>query len=51
MLELAARYRVPIVEDDTYRELALTGGRASASLFTLDSARTGGDPHQQLFQM
>ena len=27
LLELAARYRVPIVEDDTYRELALTGRR------------------------
>ena len=37
MLELAARYRVPIVEDDTYRELALTG-TPPPSLFTLDEA-------------
>jgi len=36
LLELAARYRVPIVEDDTYRELALTGAPPPPSLFTLD---------------
>ncbi len=36
MLELAARYRVPIVEDDTYRELALTGPPTPPSLFVLD---------------
>jgi DNA-binding transcriptional MocR family regulator len=40
MLELAARYRVPIVEDDTYRELALTGPPPPPSLFTLDEAHT-----------
>jgi 2-aminoadipate transaminase len=39
-LELAARYRVPIVEDDTYRELALTGPAPPPSLFTLDEAHT-----------
>ena len=38
MLELAARYRVPIVEDDTYRELALTGAPPPPSLFALDEA-------------
>ena len=38
MLELAARYRVPIVEDDTYRDLALTGPPPPPSLFTLDEA-------------
>jgi DNA-binding transcriptional MocR family regulator len=38
MLELAARYRVPIVEDDTYRDLALTGPPPPPSLFTLDDA-------------
>jgi DNA-binding transcriptional MocR family regulator len=37
LLELAARYRVPIVEDDTYRELALTAP-SPPSLFTLDEA-------------
>jgi DNA-binding transcriptional MocR family regulator len=36
LLELAARYRVPIVEDDTYRELALTAAAPPPSLFTLD---------------
>src|SRR5262249_8344203 len=36
LLELAARYRVPIVEDDTYRELALTAASTPPSLFTLD---------------
>src|SRR5438874_5288736 len=36
LLELAARYRVPIVEDDTYRELALTGPPTPPSLFVLD---------------
>src|SRR5436853_578793 len=36
VVELAARYRVPIVEDDTYRELALTGAPPPPSLFTLD---------------
>ena len=40
LLELAARYRVPIVEDDTYRELALTGTAPPPSLFTLDEAHT-----------
>jgi 2-aminoadipate transaminase len=39
LLELAARYRVPIVEDDTYRELALTGS-PPPSLFKLDDAHT-----------
>ena len=38
LLELAARYRVPIVEDDTYRELALDGPPSPPSLFTLDEA-------------
>src|SRR4051812_2420208 len=38
MLELAARYRVPIVEDDTYRDLALTGPPTPPSLFALDEA-------------
>jgi 2-aminoadipate transaminase len=38
MLELAARYRVPIVEDDTYRDLALTGPPPPPSLFTLDES-------------
>jgi DNA-binding transcriptional MocR family regulator len=37
LLDLAARYRVPIVEDDTYRDLALTGP-PPPSLFTLDDA-------------
>jgi DNA-binding transcriptional MocR family regulator len=37
LLELAARYRVPIVEDDTYRELGLAGA-APPSLFKLDEA-------------
>jgi DNA-binding transcriptional MocR family regulator len=36
LLELAARYRVPIVEDDTYRELGITGPVPPPSLFTLD---------------
>ena len=40
MLELAARYRVPIVEDDTYRDLALTGPPPPPSLFTLDESHT-----------
>jgi DNA-binding transcriptional MocR family regulator len=40
MLELAARYRVPIVEDDTYRDLALTGPPPPPSLFALDEAHT-----------
>jgi 2-aminoadipate transaminase len=40
LLELAARYRVPIVEDDTYRDLALTGPAPPPSLFTLDHAHT-----------
>jgi DNA-binding transcriptional MocR family regulator len=38
LLELAARYRVPIVEDDTYRELALESS-PPPSLFKLDEAR------------
>ena len=36
MLGVARRYRVPIVEDDTYRELALSSAIAPASLFDLD---------------
>jgi 2-aminoadipate transaminase len=40
LLELAARYRVPVVEDDTYRDLALTGPPPPPSLFTLDEAHT-----------
>jgi 2-aminoadipate transaminase len=36
LLELAARYRVPIVEDDTYRELGIAGPPPPPSLFTLD---------------
>jgi len=40
LLELAARYRVPIVEDDTYRELALAGPAPPPSLFKLDEAHT-----------
>jgi DNA-binding transcriptional MocR family regulator len=39
LLELAARYRVPIVEDDTYRDLALAGA-PPPSLFTLDEGHT-----------
>jgi DNA-binding transcriptional MocR family regulator len=39
LLELAARYRVPIVEDDTYRELSF-GAPSPPSLFTLDDAHT-----------
>jgi DNA-binding transcriptional MocR family regulator len=38
VLELAARYRVPIVEDDTYRELGLESV-PPPSLFKLDEAR------------
>jgi DNA-binding transcriptional MocR family regulator len=38
LLDLAARYRVPIVEDDTYRDLALTGPPTPPSLFALDDA-------------
>jgi 2-aminoadipate transaminase len=37
VLELAARYRVPIVEDDTYRELSLASP-PPPSLYTLDQA-------------
>jgi 2-aminoadipate transaminase len=37
LLELAARYRVPIVEDDTYRELGLES-TPPPSLFKLDEA-------------
>jgi DNA-binding transcriptional MocR family regulator len=40
LLELAARYRVPIVEDDTYRELALTPAAPPPSLFALDEAHS-----------
>ena len=40
LLELAARYRVPIVEDDTYRDLAITGPPPPPSLFTLDETHT-----------
>jgi len=38
LLDLAARYRVPIVEDDTYRELGLESA-PPPSLFKLDDAR------------
>ena len=38
LLELATRYRVPIVEDDTYRELGLES-TPPPSLFKLDDAR------------
>ena len=37
LLELAARYRVPIVEDDTYRELSLNAP-PPPSLFKLDDS-------------
>src|SRR5262249_37755895 len=37
LLDLAARYRVPIVEDDTYRELSLTTP-SPPSLFKLDDS-------------
>ncbi|HZT76608.1 MAG TPA: PLP-dependent aminotransferase family protein [Vicinamibacterales bacterium] len=37
LLDVAARYRVPIVEDDTYRELSL-GATAPPSLFKLDES-------------
>jgi len=41
LLDLAARYRVPIVEDDTYRELALHNlPLPPPSLFKLDEAHT-----------
>src|SRR3954471_14118211 len=40
LLDLAERYRVPIVEDDTYRDLAFTGPPPPPSLFTLDEAHT-----------
>lgn len=36
VLELAARYRLPIVEDDTYRDLSL-GRQPPPSLYTLDA--------------
>jgi DNA-binding transcriptional MocR family regulator len=39
ILELAARYRVPIVEDDTYRELSLSAP-SPPSLFKLDEAHS-----------
>jgi DNA-binding transcriptional MocR family regulator len=39
LLELARRYRVPIVEDDTYRELALESS-PPPSLFKLDEAHS-----------
>ncbi len=39
LLELAARYRVPIVEDDTYRELSFSAP-SPPSLFTLDESHT-----------
>lgn len=39
VLELAERYRVPIVEDDTYRELAL-GAPPPPSLYALDELHT-----------
>jgi 2-aminoadipate transaminase len=37
LLELAVRYRVPVVEDDTYRELSFTTP-SPPSLFTLDES-------------
>ena len=49
LLELAARYRVPIVEDDTYRELSLAVAAAAVAL----QARRGAQrrhPHQQLLE-
>ena len=39
LLELAERYRVPIVEDDTYRELTL-GAPPPPSLYALDETHT-----------
>ncbi|HYM24294.1 MAG TPA: PLP-dependent aminotransferase family protein [Vicinamibacterales bacterium] len=39
VLQLAERYRVPIVEDDTYRELSLSG-TPPPSLYVLDERRT-----------
>jgi DNA-binding transcriptional MocR family regulator len=39
VLELAGRYRVPIVEDDTYRELSL-GAPPPPSLYALDEMHT-----------
>jgi DNA-binding transcriptional MocR family regulator len=39
VLELAERYRVPIVEDDTYRELSLAGA-PPPSLYALDEMHT-----------
>jgi len=39
LLELAERYRVPIVEDDTYRELTL-GAPPPPSLYELDEVHT-----------
>jgi 2-aminoadipate transaminase len=39
VLELAERYRVPIVEDDTYRELSL-GTEPPPSLYALDEMHT-----------
>ena len=36
VLELAARYRLPIIEDDTYRDLSL-GGPPPPSLYALDA--------------
>jgi len=39
LLELAERYRVPIVEDDTYRELSLSAA-PPPSLYTLDEMHT-----------
>ena len=39
LLELAERYRVPIVEDDTYRELTL-GAPPPPSLYALDEMHT-----------
>ena len=39
LLELAERYRVPIVEDDTYRELTL-GAAPPPSLYALDEMHT-----------
>ncbi len=50
LLELAARYRVPIVEDDTYRELALHRSAAAAVALQARRGAHRRHPHQQLFE-
>ena len=49
MLELAARYRVPIVEDDTYRELALTTPLSAVAVRPRRGAHRR-HSHQQLLE-